>query len=83
MAAPGENCSSACLTKDHRSFGECVRSKGIRHHALGGTGHSNTDQKRFERTNARYRQAVKDGLQPQQVSEPAINRAYEAASGGT
>lgn len=24
---PGANCSSGCKTKDHRTYGECIRSK--------------------------------------------------------
>lgn len=78
----GENCSSGCRTRDHRSYSECMRSKGIRHHALGGTEPSRTEQKRFERENAMYRQAVKDGLQPANVSAGAVNAAYDAASKG-
>lgn len=26
----GENCSSRCATKDHETFGECMKAKGIR-----------------------------------------------------
>lgn len=76
-------CTSGCQTQDHRSYAECLRSKNIRTHALGGTGHTRTDQKRFEATNDAYRQAVKDGLQPANVSMPAIRAAYESASGGS
>lgn len=78
----GEHCSSGCLTRDHESFGECCRAKNIRHHALGGTGHSRTDQKRFEGANDAYRTAVKNGLQPARVSHDAVNAAYEAAAKG-
>lgn len=76
-------CTSSCPTQDHASFGECCRAKNIRTHALGGTGHTRTDQKRFEATNDAYRQAVKEGLQPANVSMPAIRAAYESASGGS
>lgn len=26
---PGWDCSSGCTTKDHRSYGECIRSKNL------------------------------------------------------
>lgn len=68
------------MTRDHATFAECMRAKHIRHHALGGTGHSRTDQKRFEHANEAYRSAVRDGLQPARVSEDAVNAAYETAS---
>ena len=73
------SCSSGCPTQDHATYGECLRAKGIRHHALGGTGHSRTEQKRFESANERYRAAVREGLQPANVSHGAVNAAYEAA----
>ena len=75
-------CSSGCPTQDHVTYGECLRAKNVRHHALGGTGHSRRKTKDFERANEKYRQAVRDGLQPARVSEPAVNAAYEAAAGG-
>lgn len=75
-------CSSGCPTQDHATYGECLRAKNVRHHALGGTGHSRRDQKNFERANEKYRQAVRDGLQPSRVSESAVNAAYEAAARG-
>lgn len=75
-------CSAGCKTRDHRTYGECLRSKSIRHHALGGTQHSRSQQRKFERENEMYRQAVKDGLQPARVSEEAVNAAYEAAARG-
>lgn len=73
----GDNCSSSCLTRDHESFGECCRSKNIKEQWLGGTGASFGDQKKFARTNANFRQAVADGLNPSGVNDRAINRAYE------
>lgn len=78
----GERCSSGCLTKDHETYGECLRDKAIRHGALGGTRPSRTEQRRWDKENEAYRQAVKDGLQPARVSYSAVNAAYEAAERG-
>lgn len=41
----GENCSSTCPTKNHETFGECIRAKRIAAQWLGGTGPSYGDQK--------------------------------------
>lgn len=78
----GEHCTSTCETRDHNSFGECVRAKNVRQMWLGGTGPSMTDQRRFDRTNQDFRKAVADGLQPAGVSNGAIRAAYEAAERG-
>lgn len=78
----GENCRSACETRDHDSFGECARAASIRQMWLGGTGPSMSDQKRFARTNENFRAAVRDGLQPASVSDGAIRRAYSQAERG-
>lgn len=78
----GENCSSACPTQDHLTFGECCRSKNIKSMWLGGTGPSATDQRQFERTNQEFRNAVQAGLNPAAVSDRAIHQAYDDASKG-
>jgi ribosomal protein L31 len=79
----GEHCTSSCPTRDHLSFAECVRAKNLHPMWLGGEQSSATDQKRFDRTNQEFRQAVKDGLNPVGVSDRAIHAAYEQASGGS
>lgn len=28
-ARKGKNCASACMTRDHKTFGECMRAKGL------------------------------------------------------
>ena len=82
MSNPGENCSSACVTRDHTSFGECVRAKCIAAMWTGGTRPSFGQVKRFSRENQAFRDAVADGLKPQAVSFGAVNKAYDAASRG-
>jgi hypothetical protein len=77
----GEHCASNCSSKDHASFGECVRSKNIRAQWLGGTGPSQSGQKAWDRENMRYEKAVQDGLQPAGVGHQAIDAAYRAVEG--
>lgn len=57
----GENCSSGCHTKDHLSWGECVRAKDTRSMCLGGTTPSFSEERRFRQDTERYRQVVKAG----------------------
>lgn len=77
------HCSAGCKTQDHASYAECLRAKDIGHMELGGTKPSRTEEKRFTRANEMYRQARREGLQPVAVSEKAVHRAYEQASGGS
>lgn len=78
----GEHCSASCTTRDHKSFGECVKAKNIAAMWTGGSRPSFGEVKRFSRENQAFRDAVKDGLKPQAVSFNAVNRAYDVASRG-
>ena len=78
----GEHCSSTCVTRDHTSFGACIRAKALGAIWLGGDGPSFGEVKRFSRENQAYRDAIKSGLKPQAVSFNAVNKAYDAASRG-
>lgn len=74
-------CSNGCPTPGvHTSWGECVRSKGLRiGYANSANGWDLTREKAFEKENDAYVQALKDGLQPNGVLMPQIRRAYEEA----
>jgi len=78
----GEHCSASCTTRDHNSWGECVKAKCVAAMWTGGSRPSFGEVKRFSRENQAFRDAVKDGLKPQAVSFNAVNRAYDAASRG-
>lgn len=54
------NCSVACVSQDHKSFGECMRSKGLQIGDLGRGVKKVTDL----RLNT-YAKAKSLGLQPQ------------------
>jgi hypothetical protein len=86
MATDGEHCSSSCLTRDHGTYGECLRSKNVGDMRLGGHrdgGRTSTFEKKFNAETARYGQARKDGLNPEAVSHRAITAAYRAADAAT
>lgn len=73
------SCASSCKTQDHRSYGECLRSKGLAVTGLESTNPSFTR----ERTRAwdseldLYQSAVKDGIQPASTQRKDIEAAIE------
>lgn len=71
----GENCSASCLTRDHGSWGECVRAKGLSAQWLGGTGASYGDQRRFAAENRELRDVVRAGGS----ISTALNKGFDAA----
>lgn len=56
----GENCSSSCRTRDHATWGECQRAKniGINHTGI------NRVQRAKDNELSRYKEAVKNGIEP-------------------
>ena len=62
--AKGDNCSSACLTRDHDTFGECVRGKGLKVAYCGIGGGDASTQAKWDRALDNYRAARAEGIQP-------------------
>lgn len=54
------NCSHACISKDHATFGECLRAKGIQIGDVRGTGVSAALDLRL----SSYDNARRQGIQP-------------------
>lgn len=75
-------CSSGCSTQNHRSYGECLRSKTVATTGLetNGQGFARSTQKAWDRENAAYASAVKQGIQPASTNLRDINRAVEASN---
>lgn len=67
----GSRCRSGCLTRDHRSWGECARSANI---AVDGAGIMGADRK-LGRELARYRAADDAGLNPEAPTHAAVDKA--------
>lgn len=78
------HCSSGCPEPGtHASWGECIRAKEARiGYANSAGGWDRTKQKRFEAENSAYRQALKDGLDPQTPTWRGIRKAYAEAERG-
>lgn len=72
------NCTSGCLTQDHASWGECVRSKGLRvAYARSAAGQDATTQRRWDEELGRYRSAVAQGLEPDGTTTVKVRQAEQ------
>jgi len=69
-------CSSSCLTKDHATWGECVRSKGLKvTYAQEHAGKDATVQKKADKNLENYRKARKYGIQPKTTNKHDVDYA--------
>lgn len=70
----GKRCSSACLTKDHRTFGECMRSKNLQLNPnLSNTGATKVWDGELEA----YRNARSQGIQPAGTTMKKVREAED------
>lgn len=77
----GENCSASCGTRDHASWGECVRSKGLRvAYCNSAAGRDYTVQKRWDRELTEYKDARAQGIQPAGTTRTKVRAAVEASN---
>ena len=68
----GARCASTCTTRDHRTWGECVRAKGVQVNPnLMHVG----AQKKMDSELQNYRDARRQGVQPASVTQKAIDQA--------
>ena len=72
-------CTSGCPTKDHRSYGACLRSKGIATTGLESTGPGFTKerQKLWDSELNLYADARKQGIQPAGTDMKSIRDALD------
>lgn len=72
----GLRCSSACQTKDHRTFGECMRAKDLKV-----SPHINSEysqkQKAWDKELGNYESAVRQGVQPRGTKQVQIDDAMK------
>jgi hypothetical protein len=72
----GENCTSGCRTRDHNSYGECLKSKSVGTYlASPSKGLDGTAQKRWDAELDLYRKARSEGIQPDGTT---LNKVTEA-----
>lgn len=76
----GENCSSTCPTRDHMSFGECMKAKGIRvAYCQSWKGHDYTRQKNWDKNLEGYRAARAEGIEPRSTWPADVEKAVRVS----
>lgn len=71
---PGKRCSSACQTKDHQTFGECMRAKSLQLKPnLMGTMATKAHDAELQA----YRDARAQGIQPAGTTMAKVREAVE------
>lgn len=76
-SSSSSNCTSGCRTKNHASYSECLQSKTL-HVAYsneGGKAGDYTTQKKWDRELDSYRDAVRQGMQPESTRTKDIQKA--------
>jgi len=74
-------CSSGCPTQDHRSLGECLRSKGIRvAYCNTANNQDATQQKRWDRNIEAYKDARRQGIQPKTTKRIDVDAAVHMSN---
>jgi len=75
-ARKGKNCSAGCPTRDHRTWGECVRGKRLN---LNPNLADTQRQKSWDKELDSYESAVRQGVQPDGTKQRQIDAAMKAA----
>lgn len=76
--ALGENCTSTCETRDHETWGACMRAKNLRiAYCKSHLGQDFTRQKKWDARLAEYKEARDSGIQPDGTSTSQIRFAKE------
>jgi hypothetical protein len=72
-------CRTGCPTQDHRTWGECARAANLRVAYCGIGGGDATAQKQWDQELSLYRQARRQGVQPDGTSTNQIVAALKAS----
>ena len=74
----GQNCTSSCRTKDHESFGACLRAKNLKvGWCRSADGHDFTANKQADRSLDAYQAARAQGIQPSSTRREDVERAVK------
>lgn len=74
----GLRCSESCVTKDHRTFGECMRAKSLQVSPAVNDSYG-TRQRAWDRELDSYDSAVRQGVQPAGTKQHHVDAALKAA----
>lgn len=75
MSTSGKNCSSKCVTKDHATFGECMRAKRLNLRP----NLSDSSQKQWDKELDAYDSARRQGVEPEGTTMKKVNEAMRKA----
>lgn len=69
-------CTTGCPTKDCPNYATCLKGKGLRvAYCNSAGGHDFTQQKRWDRDLAAYKDARAQGIQPSSTDRASVDRA--------
>jgi hypothetical protein len=77
----GRNCSGTCATRDHSTYGECLRAKGIQL-SPAVNGEYGKKQKTWDKDLDHYESATRQGLQPSGTQRHQVDQALREADSG-
>ena len=75
------SCSTSCPTRDHHTFGECLRAKNLQLSPHVNDGYS-TRQTAWDSELDHYKKAVDNGLDPVSTKRKAVDAAIKEADSG-
>lgn len=71
-------CSSSCFTQDHKSYGECLRSKNLKTAvSIPGKDYDRSHQPAWDKRINAYKQARSEGIQPASTRASDIKAAVQ------
>lgn len=76
----GLRCSSGCPTRDHKTWGECVRGKRLN---LNPNLADTNVQKAWDKELDSYESALRQGVQPDGTKQSKIDEAMRKAEAST
>lgn len=74
----GANCSGSCPTKDHKTYGECLRAKNLQLSPRV-NGEYGARQKQWDKDLDHYESAVRQGIQPEGTQRHQVDAALKEA----
>ena len=77
MAKKKSNCSSSCLTRDHKTWGECVRAKSLN---LNPNLMFTEEQKKWDKELEDYSNAKRQGINPHGTTREKIDEAVRISN---
>ena len=76
----GDKCRTGCPTRDHSSWGECLRASNLKVAYCGIGGGDATGQRKWDNELKEYRAATAQGIRPASTKTKDIRAAVEASN---